>query len=162
MRNYFSLINFIILALLALSAHAQPIDKNTAPKKVMDLFYSRHPNALDVTVALDKHFNQELIEVFFKENKEEKENHVEVYRSNGHFFVNAMRVQAIKDSTLMPAIANDNLKVAFPNYDINDAVLIPNPNGAGEEFDLLLNSNNTIWHVVIDHKGNIATKESIQ
>jgi hypothetical protein len=161
MRNYFSLINVTALALLSLSVQAQPIDKNSAPKKVMEQFYKRHPNALDVGVALDKHFNQELIEVFFKENKEEKENHIEIYRSNGHFFVNAVQIEASKNSTQIPAVANDNLKAVFPNYDINEAVLIPNPNGTGEEFDLLVNNDNKLWHVVIDRKGNIATKETV-
>lgn len=162
MRTPFLVLNTLALIAVSFSALAQPLDKNSAPKKVMEEFYKRHANALDVSVAVDKHFNQEVIEVFYKENKEEKENHVEVYRSNGHFFVNAMRIQAIKDSNLMPAVANDNLKAIFPAYEVNDAVLIPNPNGAGEEFDLLINSANNLWHVVIDKKGNIASKESVK
>lgn len=154
-------LSLVIISLLSMSlstlAQAQSV-----PKKVMDAFQQRHPNALDVSTTVDKHFNQELIKVAYKVDKEEKEKHIEVYRPNGHFFINAIRIQAVKDSTLMPAIAHENLKAAFPSYEVNSATLIPNPNGAGEEFDLTITSAESRWHIVIDRKGAMTTKEKLQ
>lgn len=159
MRNSIFCLSVALIATLSgLANAAAPVEKNTVPKKVMDTFYSRHANALEVSTKIDKHFNQEVIEVSFKENKDDKETFIELYRGNGHFFVNAARISISANSTLMPEEVKTNLKAAFDTYEISDAVLIPNPNASGEEFDLLIESNSKAWHVVIDRKGNIAMK----
>jgi hypothetical protein len=38
-------------------------------------------------------------------------------------------------------------------------VLIVNPNGAGEEFDVVLETGGKNWNVLIDKKGNIEKTE---
>jgi len=37
--------------------------------------------------------------------------------------------------------------------------LIVNPNGVGEEYDLVVNSDGTDWSVVVDRSGAISQKE---
>jgi len=36
---------------------------------------------------------------------------------------------------------------------------VVNPNGAGEEYDLVVNASGTLWHVSLDRNGNITKKE---
>ena len=59
---------------------------------------------------------------------------------------------------MMPAASHESLKAAFTNYTIKEAILVVNPNGVGEEYDLTVNSEGVNWSVIIDYKGNIAQK----
>jgi len=59
----------------------------------------------------------------------------------------------------MPAIALDNLKAIFDTYTVKDSVLIVNPNGVGEEYDLVVNAGGIDWNVVVDRSGAISQKE---
>lgn len=153
MRNYFLNLGFIVLALFSVSADAEIVDKDTIPPQIMDQFYKKHPDALDITAEQKKHFGQDLYEINFKEGEEKL---IELYRPNGHFYVSAVYVEA---DGLMPAAGNDNLKAAFTSYEIKDAILIANPNGTGEEYDLTVNASGNDWSVLIDGKGNIINKE---
>ena len=60
---------------------------------------------------------------------------------------------------MMPAVASDNLKAMFDTYTVKDSVLVVNPNGVGEEYELLVNAGGTDWSVVVDRAGAISQKE---
>ena len=155
MRNNFLNLGFLVLALSSVSTHAEVLGKDAIPSQIMDQFFKRHPNAVDISAEKKTHFKQALYEITFKEEKD-KDKVIELYRSNGRFFVNADNVQG---ANMMPAVAYDNLKAAFDTYTIKDSVLVVNPNGVGEEYDLTVNASGNDWSVVVDHSGNITQKE---
>jgi len=155
MRNNFFNLGFLVLALSSISANAEILAKDAIPAKILDQFYKRHPNAIDIAAEKKTHFKQALYEITFKEEKD-KEKIIELYRENGRFFVNA---DDVTGANMMPAIAYDNLKAAFDTYTIKDTILVVNPNGVGEEYDLTVNASGNDWSVIVDHKGNITQKE---
>ena len=55
--------------------------------------------------------------------------------------------------------SKQKLQADFKDYHIKQAVLIVNPNGAGEEFDVVLETAGKNWNVLIDKKGNMAKTE---
>ena len=139
----------------SVSANAEILAKDAIPSQILEQFYKRHPNAIDVSAEKKTHFKQALYEITFKEDKD-KEVMIELYRSNGRFFINGDNVTT---SNMMPAIAYDNLKAALGTYTIKDAILVVNPNGVGEEYDLTVNVSGNDWSVIVDHTGNITQKE---
>jgi hypothetical protein len=155
MRNYFLNLGFLVMALSSVPSYAEILGKDAIPPQIMDQFYKRHPNAIDISAEKKTHFKQALYEITFKEEKD-KEKIIELYRYNGRFFVNADNVTG---ANMMPAVAYDNLKAAFDTYTVNDAILVVNPNGVGEEYDLTVDASGNVWSVVVDHKGNITQKE---
>jgi hypothetical protein len=154
MRNYLLIMSFLVSALSSLSTHAEVLGKDAIPPQIMDQFYKRHPNAIDISAEKKTHFKQPLYEITFKEDKE---NIIELYRDNGRFFVNGD--DNIQGANMMPAVAYDNLKAVFDTYTIKDVVLVVNPNGVGEEYDLTVNASGNDWSVIVDHTGNITQKE---
>lgn len=155
MHNYFLNFGFLVLAMASVSADAEILGKDAIPPQIMDQLYKRHPNAMDISAEKKIHFKQALYEITFKEEKD-KEKIIELYRDNGRFFVNGNNVQG---ANMMPAAGYDNLKAAFDTYTIKDAVLVVNPNGVGEEYDLTVNASGNDWSVIVDHAGNITQKE---
>jgi hypothetical protein len=155
MRNKFLNLGFLVLALSSISANAEILDKEAIPAPIKDQFYKRHPNAIDIYAEKKTHFKQALYEITFKEEKD-KEAIIELYRNNGRFFINGDNVTT---SNMMPPVAYDNLKAAFGTYTIKDAILVVNPNGVGEEYDLTVNASGNNWSVIVDHNGNITQKE---
>ena len=155
MRNNFLNLGFLVLALSSVSANAEILSKDAIPSPILDQFYKRHPNAIDISAEKKNHFKQALYEITFKEEKD-KAAIIELYRGNGHFFVNG---DDVTTSNMMPAIAYDNLKAAFDTYTVKEAILVVNPNGVGEEYDLTVNVAGNNWSVIIDHNGNITQKE---
>jgi hypothetical protein len=155
MRNKFLNLGFLVLVLSSVSATAEILGKDAIPSQILDKFYKRHPNAIDITAEQKTHFKQSLYEITFKEEKD-KETMIELYRANGNFFVNGDNVTT---SNMMPPVASDNLKAAFGVYTIKKAILVVNPNGVGEEYDLTVNVAGNDWSVIVDHKGNITKKE---
>ena len=155
MRKFFSNLGIIVLALLSVSAGAEILGKDAIPPIILDQFYKRHPNAIDISAEKKTHFKQSLYEITFKEEKD-KESIIELYRDNGRFFVNADNVTT---ANMMPSVSYDNLKAAFDTYTIKEAILVVNPNGVGEEYDLTVNASGNDWSVIIDHNGNIIQKE---
>jgi hypothetical protein len=155
MRNKFLNLGFLVLVLSSVSANAEILAKDAIPPQILDQFYKRHPNAIDITAEQKTHFKQSLYEITFKEEKD-KETMIELYRANGGFFVNG---DDVTTSNMMPSIASDNLKTAFGPYTIKKAILVVNPNGVGEEYDLTVNVSGNDWSVIVDHKGNITKKE---
>ena len=155
MRNYFLILCFLVSALSSVSTHAEILGKDAIPPQIMDQFYKRHPNAIDISAEKKTHFKQSLYEITFKEEKD-KEKIIELYRDNGHFFISGDNVHG---SNMMPSVAYDNLKAVFDTYTIKDAILVVNPNGVGEEYDLTVNASGNDWSVIVDHAGNITQKE---
>ncbi len=155
MRNYLLNMSLLALALTSISAQAEVISKEAIPAPIMEQFYKKHPNAVEISAAKKMHFKQTVFEIMFKEEKD-KEKLIELYRPNGRFFVNADNVQG---ANMMPAIALDNLKAIFDTYTVKDSVLIVNPNGVGEEYDLVVNAGGIDWNVVVDRSGAISQKE---
>jgi len=155
MRNKFLNLGFLVLALSSVSANAEILGKDAIPPQILDQFYKRHPNAIDISAEKKTHFKQALYEVTFKEEKD-KEAIIELYRGNGRFFINGDNVTT---SNMMPPVAYDNLKAAFGTYTIKEAILVVNPNGVGEEYDLTVDVSGNDWSVIVDHAGNIIQKE---
>ena len=155
MRNKYLNLGFLVLALSSVSAYAEILAKEAIPPKVLDQFYKKHPNAIEISAEKKTHFKQALYEITFKEEKD-KEPIIELYRNNGRFFINGDNVTT---SNMMPPVAYDNLKAAFGTYTIKDAILVVNPNGVGEEYDLTVNASGNNWSVIVDHNGNITQKE---
>jgi hypothetical protein len=155
MRDYFLILGFLLTALSSVSTHAEVLGKDAIPPQIMDQVYKRHPNAIDISAEKKIHFKQSLYEITFKEEKD-KEKIIELYRDNGRFFVNGNNIHG---SNMMPSVAYDNLKAAFDTYTIKDAILVVNPNGVGEEYDLTVNASGNDWSVIVDHNGNITQNE---
>ena len=155
MRNFFSNLGIIVLAMASVSVNAEILGKDAIPPKILDQFYKRHPNAIDITAEKKIHFKQSLYEISFKEG-EDKAKIIELYRDNGRFFVNGDNVTT---SNMMPSVAYDNLKTDFGTYTIKEAIMVVNPNGIGEEYDLTVSASGQDWSVVVDYKGNITQKE---
>ena len=160
MRNYFSTFSCVVLTLFSVSAFAGAVlPKESIPEKILAEFNKKHPNAISVSAEQKTHFGQELYLIAFKEAKEVDERAIVYYRVNGHFYVNGDEIDTSKNSIEMPPASYENLKAAFTNYEIKEAILVVNPNGAGEEFDLVVNASGDIWRISLDRKGNIIQKE---
>ncbi len=157
MRNKFLSLGLIVLSMSSASVSAEVITKDAIPAPVLEKFYKKHPNALDISAEKKTHFKQALIEISFKEDKD-KEVLIELYRTNGNFFVGANNVTT---ANMMPAIAYDHLKALFNNYTIKEAILVVNPNGVGEDYDLIVNASGESWGIVVSHKGDILQKDRI-
>jgi hypothetical protein len=138
---------------LSIAVNAEVIEKDGIPTAIMDQIYKKHPNALDITAEKKTHFSQELLKVFFKEGEEK---FVDYYRPDGHFFVSGLIIAA---DDMMFSDSKEKLKADFKDYHVKQAVLIVNPNGAGEEFDVVLETGGKNWNVQIDKKGNIEKTE---
>ncbi len=160
MRHYFSTFSCVVLTLFSVSAFAGVvIAKDAIPEKILASFNKKHPNAIDVTAEAKKHFGQELYLIAYKEAKESDERSIVYYRVNGNFYVNGDEIDTSKSSVEMPPASYENLKTTFGDYDIKEAVLVVNPNAAGEEFDLVVAASGTTWHISLDRTGNIIQKE---
>ena len=144
----------LCLICLSISAHAEKIGKEGIPTNIMDQIYKKHPNALDFTAEKKSHFSQELLKILYKEGEEK---FVDYYHPDGHFFVSGLIIAA---DDLMFTDSKEKLKADFKDYHVKQAVLVVNPNGAGEEFDVLLETGGKSWNVLIDKKGNLAKTEA--
>jgi hypothetical protein len=90
---------------------------------------------------------------YFKDGDVEQ---IEFYRADGHFYVSGEKIDALN---VIPPAVNDNLKAAFNNYEIKRAILVVNPNGVGEEYDLAVSVSGKNWSVSVDGKGVITHQE---
>lgn len=143
----------LCLIFLPLSVNAEVIGKDGIPNAIIDQIYKKHPNALDFTVEKKTHFSQDLLKIYYKEGEEK---FVDYYRPDGHFFVSGLIIAA---DDMMFTDSKERLKAAFNDYHIKQAVLVVNPNGAGEEFDVVLETAGKPWNVLIDKKGNVEKSE---
>ncbi|CAA9890719.1 conserved hypothetical protein [Candidatus Methylobacter favarea] len=152
MRKYFLNLIFAIWAISSISVNAELLTKESIPEKIMTEIYKRHPDALKIKAEQKKHFGQELYAIYIKEGEN---NLIEFYRPTGHFFVSGEKIEGFK---MLPPEVEDNLKTAFTTYEIKEAILIPNPNGSGEEYDLSVDSSGNTYSVSVSGKGNIIKK----
>ena len=160
MRNYFSIFSGVVLTLFSVSVLAAAVlPKEAIPEKILATFNKKFPTAISVTAEQKTHFGQELYMIAFKEAKETDARNIVYYRVNGNFYVNGDEIDTAKTSVEMPPASYENLKAAFTNYDIKEAILVVNPNGTGEEFDLVVNASGTTWYISLDRNGNITKKE---
>lgn len=174
MKNY--LIGAVILAVSSVSVQAKQLTKDQLPEKILSHFNKKHPKVTNLVITEEKHFGQALYELDFTEEltikvpdnsdvkgqkqKTEvvKEETAVFYRTNGHFFVSSEKIYAFN---IIPGVVIDGLKAAFPDYKITAAQLVINPNGPGEEYEVVINSLGSSWRVSLDSKGGIITKENM-
>ncbi len=154
MRNYLLTLFISATIIYSASSFAEIIGKEALPEQVLENFNKKHPDALDITARQKKHFGQDLYEINFKEGEEKL---IELYRIKGPFYVNGVYIEA-KGMEVPPA-AHVNLKTAFNQYEIKEAILVVNPNGPGEEYDFTVTSSGNDWSVSIDSDGVITGKE---
>jgi len=153
MRHTLLTLVFSATVLASAASFADRVGKEALPETVLANFDKKHPNALDVSARQKKHFGQDLYEIYFKEGEEKL---IELYRVKGPFYVSGAYIDA---SGMAPAATFDNLKAAFSDYQIKEAVLVVNPNGPGEEFDFIVSSSGAVWSVSVDGEGKITSKE---
>jgi hypothetical protein len=149
----YKLLLSLFLYFLTISANAEIIGKEGIPAAIIDQIYKKHPNALDFTAEKKTHFSQELLKVNYRVGEEK---FVDFYRPDGHFYVSGLIIAA---DDMMFTDSKDKLKAAFNDYHVKYAVLVVNPNGAGEEFDVVLETAGKAWNVLIDKKGNVEKTE---
>lgn len=143
----------IFLILFPFSVNAEKIEKDAIPANIMDQIYKKHPNAMNIGAEKKTHFSQELLKIFYEEGEaDKKEKFVDYYRPDGHYFVSGLIIAA---DDMMFTDSKEKLKSEFKDYHVKNAVLIVNPNGAGEEFDIILETGGKNWNVQIDKKGNV-------
>ncbi|CAG1020164.1 hypothetical protein DOJK_00141 [Patescibacteria group bacterium] len=159
MRNIFRILTSAVLILFSVSALAGAVlTKEQIPEKVLAGFNKKHPNAIEITAEPKKHFGQDLFLITYKAGKAEDPTQVVYFRANGNLFVNGNDVATGQNAVRMPAVAYDNLKTAFGEYTINSGISIINPNGIGEEFDLIISASGKTWRVSLDRDGKIVDK----
>lgn len=163
----------LILTASSVSVQAKQLTKEQLPAKATAHFNKKHPKVTNLVITEKKHFGQDLYELDFIEeltikvpdekgaklkDQVAKEETAVFYRTNGHFFVNAEKIYAFN---IIPGVVLNGLKAAFPDYKITAAQLIVNPNGPGEEYEVVITSQGNPWHVSIDSKGVIISKENM-
>lgn len=175
MKNY--VIAAVILAAgSSASLQAKQLTKDQLPEKIRTHFAKKHPKVTNLVITEEKHFGQALYELDFveeltikvpdeKDVKGQKlkdqvaqEKTAVFYRQNGHFFVNSEKIEAFN---IIPGVVINGLKAAFPEYKMTAAQLIPNPNGPGEEYEVVITASGGTWRVSIDSKGGIISKENV-
>ena len=166
----------MILAVSSVSVQAKQLTKDQLPEKIRTHFAKKHPKVTNLVITEEKHFGQTLYELDFIEEltikvpdekdvkgqklKSEvaKEKTAVFYRPNGHFFINAEKIEAFN---ILPGVVINALKAAFPDYKITAAELVPNPNGPFEEFEVVIDASGGTWRVSLDGKGGIISKEKV-
>lgn len=163
----------VCLAVSSVSVQAKQLTKEQLPAKILEHFNKKHPKTSNLVISEEKHFGQALYELNFTEQliikvpdekgaklkaQEATEETAVFYRTNGHFFVSAEKIFAFN---IIPGVVINGLKAAFPDYKITAAQLIPNPNGVGEEYEIAITAQGQPWHVSIDSKGKIISKENM-
>lgn len=159
MRNVFRILTSAILTITSISVFAGTVlTKEQIPEKVLAGFDKKHPNAIEVSAEPKKHFGQDLFMISYKLEKAENPTQVVYFRTNGSLFVNGNDVATGQNAVRMPEAAYNNLKSEFGEYSITNAITIINPNGIGEEFDLVVTASGKTWHLSLDRDGKIVNK----
>ncbi len=154
-----SLIYFIALAIASFSVTAAPLNLQDLPAKVMDYIHKKHPKAKEISAKTTTHFGISLYELSFKEEKLDRnsqsyiDNITELFKENGHFFVNVPQITNAVN--LLPPPVVKTLQKNYPGYQILTVNLIANPNGRGEEYEIYLQVAKKISLVSLTDQGNI-------
>ena len=144
----------LLAIFVTLSAHADP--SSNIPDKVRSHILKKHPQASDMQATEETHFGQRLLEVSFKD--ETGQESLELFTMTGHMFTNELKIGNL--GGMSPAAAA-MLKQEFPNYTMQKAELIVNPNGVGEEYEIYLHANGGNWKITINERGIIQEKQEI-
>lgn len=150
MRKLLMIIFFVLFTPLV---NAEPAANGSIAPAIMEYIYKKHPNALDFTSEKKVHFGQDLVQIIYKEGEER---YVDYFRPDGHYYVAGSIIAA---DDMMFNDSKEKLKADFNDYKIKEAILVVNPNGTGEEFDVVLESTGKMWNVLIDKKGNVEKTE---
>lgn len=152
----------LILSGFSCSVSAEILNREQLPEKIIDHIYKKHPGAQNIAAVPEKHFGQNLYKITFQEKVgEETKNQTKYYRVNGNFYVDGVKIETSANASLLPTASDENLKAAFSGYKIDNALMIVNPNGIGEEYDLIVDSNGSKWRVIMDNEGKVALKEPL-
>lgn len=163
MHPHFFKISFLLLAVFSLSVNANIINKQEVPKKVFDYIYKKHPKAQDISIQEKTHFGQALYEVTFTAEQKDlndrvyQEKLVDLFRVNGHFYVNAMVIQH-EAFNIISSAAVKRLQLNYPKYEILELKTVVNPNGVGEEYEIDLLVSGNIWNISIDDQGKLISE----
>jgi hypothetical protein len=149
----YKLLLSLCLIFLSITVNAEIIEKDAIPSAITDQIYKKHPNAVDISAEKKTHFSQDLLKISYKEGEDK---FVDYYRVDGHFFVSGLIIAA---DDMMFTDSKEKLKTDFNDYHITQAVLVVNPNGAGEEYDVVLETKGKAWNVLIDKKGDLQKTE---
>ncbi|QPK63693.1 hypothetical protein IVG45_01560 [Methylomonas sp. LL1] len=155
LQLFASSLGFFALS-LALAVNAEPGPSVSIPEKVSSNILKRHPKAQDMLATQETHFGQKLLEVSFKD--ETGQEILELFTAKGHLFTNEIKIEDLSEIT-PPVIAS--LKQEFPNYELQRAELIVNPNSVGEEYEIYLASAGKNWKVAIKDNGTILDKQQL-
>ncbi|BBL57957.1 hypothetical protein [Methylomonas koyamae] len=145
-----------VMLALALSGAASQAFAQEAPvsDKVRASVLKRHPQATDMQGQLETHFGQQLLEVSFKDAEGQVLH--ELFRSNGALFTGEL---VLENPQQVPPMVTETVKANFPDSRIEKAELVVNPNGVGEEYELLIDSANGKWRIAVNDKGEVTSKE---
>jgi hypothetical protein len=163
MRNYLLQFSFITLAIFSISINAKVISKQDVPEKVFSFIYKKYPKAEAITIEEKTHFGRSLYEVKFKvsqtdnNNKIYNEEFIELFKTNGHFYINVIAVERPSFSMITSDIKK-NLQLYYPDYKILAMNLVINPYGVGEEYEMNLLVSGEIWNISIDDKGKLISE----
>lgn len=146
----------IVAFSVAFTANAESKQSVSIPDKVSSNILKRHPKAQDLLATHETHFGQKLLEVSFKD--ETGQEILELFTGTGHLFANELKVEDLSEIS-PPVVAT--LKKEFPNYSVQKAELIVNPNRAGEEYDIYLSSEGKNWKVSLTDQGVIQDKQQV-
>ena len=139
-----------------LAASADTAQVVTIPEPVSSNILKRHPGAQDMKAVYETHFGQKLLQVSFKDEKGFEA--VELFTGKNHLYGNVLVVEDLSE-ILPPVVVT--LKKEFPQHVLQRVELIVNPNSAGEEYEIYLQSDNSHWKLAITDKGTVIDKQQL-
>ena len=157
MRYLFASSISIAALLIAFTVHAENDSSITIPDKVRSNILKRHPQAQDMHASYETHFGQKLLEVSYKDATDEEI--LELFTTYNHLFTNELKIDNLGG---ISTAALSTLKETFPNYTLQKAELIVNPNGAGEEYEIYLRANGDNWKISINDRGTTLDKQQLK
>ncbi len=163
MHQHFMKITFFLLAFFSSIVNAGTIEKQNVPDKVFNYIYKKHPEAKVLTVVEKTHFGRSLFEVAYtvkdvdQTGQASEEKYFDLFRSDGHFFVNAISMQKDAFNIINSEIEN-SLQLQYPKFEILEMKSVENPNGVGEEYELDLLFSGKKWNISVDNQGKISTE----
>jgi len=156
MRHLIHLSLAAALSAAALSVFAET-PSITVPDNVVANIMKRHPGAVDLRGINETHFGQSLLEVSFKD--QEGVEFLELFTPKGHLVTNEYKVTNLGE---VSPEAMAVLKQEFPEFELQHAELIGNPNGAGQEYEVYLRAKGGNWRVALNEKGILLDKRQTE
>lgn len=133
------------------SAQAAKISLPDVPEHVIKAFEAEHPEAKNIQVNKNRHFDLTLYEIKFKGNDG---HHETLMTSEGKHFGHEISV----DINKLPQAIPNKLAQIFKKFSISDAEKISHPDGRIEyEIDVLSDSGK--WELAMNLDGDVLVKE---